>query len=71
MITNCGGRREFDMPKSVFEKYVAPATFQRVRKELIKKGFIREKKNGANLREKNIYEFCFDWKNNEQPQQQI
>lgn len=69
MADSAEGKREFDMPVSFYSEYMAKDTFQRVKTELINNGFIREKKNGANLREKNIYEFCFDWKqqNNKPP----
>ena len=62
MLLESGGKREFTFSRSTYSKIVGNSTFQRVKEELIQKGFIKEKQNNANLRKRNVYEFSDGWK---------
>jgi len=63
MAMESGGSREFVFPASSAKKYGIPRnSFERWKKELIDKGFIRVLYSGRLTREKSSYEFCFDWK---------
>lgn len=63
MAMEAGGKREFTFPAASATKYgIALNSFDRFKKELINSGFIRIKDSGRTTREKNIYEFLFDWK---------
>ncbi len=63
MAMESGGRREFTFPASSAKKYGIPqSSFDRYKRELIVKGFIRVLYSGRLTREKSAYEFCFDWK---------
>ncbi len=63
MTMEAGGKREFTFPASSAEKYhIPPSSFDRFKAELIDAGFIRIKESGRLTREKNVYEFVFDWK---------
>lgn len=62
MLLESGGNRQFTFPRSKAKQLMGNDTFQKAKAELIKKGFIKEKQNNANLRKPNIYEFTEDWK---------
>lgn len=63
MSMEAGGEREFTFPASCAGKYrISPSSFDRFKAELIDAGFIRIKESGRLTREKNVYEFVFDWK---------
>lgn len=63
MAMESGGEREFTFPASSAERHHIPASsFERFKAELIDAGFIRIKESGRLTREKNVYEFVFDWK---------
>ena len=63
MTMEAGGKRELTFPASSAEKYhIPPSSFDRFKAELIDAGFIRIKESGRLTREKNVYEFVFDWK---------
>lgn len=63
MAMESGGEREFTFPASSAEKHhIPPSSFDRFKAELIDAGFIRIKESGRLTREKNVYEFVFDWK---------
>lgn len=62
MLLEAGGGRTFTFPRTKYEKLAGRATFQRIKNELVEKGFIREVQNNANLRKANVYEFSDEWK---------
>ena len=63
MAMESGGRREFKFPKSSASKYGIPhRSFLRRLLELVESGFIMCKQNNRNIRQENVYAFCFDWK---------
>ena len=63
MALEAGGKREFTFPASAAKKYgIHENSFDRYKEQLISAGFIRIKASGRLTREKNIYEFRFDWK---------
>lgn len=63
MMSEAGSKREFTFPASTAERYGIPrSSFDRFKIELIRAGFIRIKESGRLTREKNVYEFVFDWK---------
>lgn len=61
MLLESGGKREFTFPRSKSKQLMASSTFHKAKAELIEKGFIKEKRNNANLRKPNVYEFSADW----------
>lgn len=63
MAMEAGGRREFKFPKSAALKYgITYTSYRRYLTELIKCEFISCKQNNWNLREENVYQFNFGWK---------
>lgn len=67
MLLESSGKKEFTFPYSKFKNICSKPSFQDVKDELIKKGFISEKQNNKNLRKANIYEFSDIWKKYEPP----
>ena len=67
MLLESGGKREFTFPRSKYRKLAGNTVFQNAKEELMKKGFISEKQNNANLRKANVYEFSDKWKQNIPP----
>jgi hypothetical protein len=62
MIKAAGPRREFELPRSAYKNYLAPATFDRAKDGLTKKGFIEVLYSGKATREASRYRFTFTWK---------
>lgn len=67
MLLEAGPERIFTFPRTKYKGMAGSATFQRIKEELIEKGFIREVQNNANLRKANVYEFSEAWKKFEPP----
>lgn len=67
MLLESGGKQEFTFAHSKYSNLASKAVFQRVKDELIEKGFISEKQNNANLRKPNVYVFSDQWKNYKPP----
>lgn len=63
MAMECGGKRQFEFPKSAGEKYGFPyQTYRRALAELKDSLFIRCLEDNHTTRKPNVYEFIFDWK---------
>ena len=64
MAMEAGMNTVFTFPASSAKKcgFTSNNGFELAKKELIEAGFIRIKSSGKCTREKNIYEFCYDWK---------
>lgn len=66
MLNAARGKYEFIYPQSQYLKVCASQAFERRKKELIEKGFIRISENGSNIVGKStLYRFSEEWK--EQP----
>ena len=61
-IKEAGPSRDFEFPRAISKKIMAPATFSGAMNGLIKKGFIKTTVKGKSTRENNRYRFAFDWK---------
>lgn len=62
MCLECAGRRSFIFPHGAAKKYgIAPRSFDRYSKELVKAGFL-SLSSGQNTRTPNIFCFEFGWK---------
>ncbi|MCD8130551.1 MAG: hypothetical protein LUE16_04630 [Lachnospiraceae bacterium] len=62
MLWIAGGGREFVYPRSRYKDICAPATFARVRDELILHGFIEITEHNVTLRKPDVYIFSERWK---------
>ena len=62
MRIESGGKRSFTFPYAKYRSYMTKPTFQRVKQELIDKGFVDVIQNNKNLRKSNIYAFSDRWK---------
>ena len=63
MCKECGGKREFKFPYSVYKNFASKQGFLNAKNELIEKGFIEIAQSNANLRKPNLYRFTDTWKN--------
>ena len=63
MTLCCGGKLYFTFSAADAKRFhISPSSFDRAKSELIDAGLIRLQSSGRLTREKNIYEFGFDWK---------
>ena len=63
MLIEAGGEKKFTYPRSKYKYISSIDGFQRAKKELIQKGFIKEIEKNKQRRKENLYEFSEDWKN--------
>jgi len=56
------GKQRFQFPYSRYKNLMTKQTFQRVKQELIDKGFIEVVAHNGNLRKPNEYKFSDRWK---------
>ena len=61
-IKEAGQNREFELPRAISKKFMAPTTFHDAMEGLNKKGFIETTIKGKTTRENNRYRFIFNWK---------
>ena len=62
MTVRAAGKREFTFPHALYHPSFSNAAFERARNELVSAGFIEIKSSNGNLRQPNVYAFCFRWK---------
>ena len=67
MMMEAGGKKRFQFPLKAANKYgFASASFRRYVNELISAGVIA-RDSGANVRQPNVYEFTYGWKQERGP----
>jgi len=62
MLLESGGNAIFEFPRCKYKSMLTNQTFQKVKMELVDKGFIEVVQNNANLRKPNKYRFIDEWK---------
>lgn len=62
MCMESAGKESFEFPRSKYKDYMSSRTFEKVKTELIKKGYIEEIEQNKNLRKPNVYRFVSSWK---------
>ena len=62
MLLESGGKREFQMPRSKYKRFLSSHGAQSAISGLEKKGFIDIVEKNGNLRKANVYRFSTHWK---------